>query len=878
MSIFNRFANLFRSSKLDNELEEEMRSHMEMRAADNMSAGMNQGEAELEARRRFGNSLLIHERTRGEDIMLWLETFLQDTRYGLRTLRRSPGFTFAAVVTMALCIGAVTSVFTLVESILLRPLPYHDPAHLITVSTFIPRANSEITTSADYFAWRDQSHTLGGVAGYSVDDFNFSGAGDPDRLQGVFTTANFLSVLGVQPQIGRIYSAEEDKPESGNAIVLSYGLWQDRFHGASDVLGRRVLIDGEPSVVIGVLPREFRFPSAVAQPEFLAPMRLHEFKADPKQPMRIMQVVARTKPKASYASAQADVQTISDQLMAQYPAGYQRFFAGRTVNVRGLQSELVGGVQRALLVALAAVAFVLLTGCLNITSLQLARAVQRGPEVGIRSALGAARGRLLRQFFTESLVLSCCGAAAGIMLAFTAIKIARTAKLNAVPAFSDLHVDLWVLLFAAAITIGSGIFFGLAPALWATRFDPANAITRSARTTYGGVHRRMRNGLVVTELAMALVLLAGAGLMVHSFVRLMMVDAGFNPHGLLTARINLLETNYPTAERKVAFARQLAEKLRSLGNVESVAIGTGLPLMAYNGGMGLFVEGKPEPPAGMAPIISTIDVQPGYFHALQTSILAGRDFTPADSAAVPPVAIVNRAFVRQFFPEGQALGKRFRGSRAGSPWVSIVGIADDVRRLGLDQNVSSEVYFPLSLVNTGNLAVALRTHDPAGAAAAIRNQAKTLDPNQPVFNIVTMDELLAESLATRSLSLALLGGFALLALALAALGIYGVLSYSVAQRRHEIGIRMALGSDRGRVTRLVLREAIFLTLLGVGVGVGGALALTRFMSSLLYNTRAYDPLTMACVSGLLITVGILAGFLPARRASKVDPMIALRAE
>ena len=878
MSWFSRIAATFRHNKEDHELAEELRSHQEMRARDNIQAGMSAHEAGLDARRRFGNSALIQEQTRAQHLFVWLETLLQDTRYGLRTLRRAPGFTLAAIVTMALSIGAVTAIFTLVESILLRPLPYQDPARLVSISTFMPKANAEVTVSPDYFAWRDSSRALAGVAAYSVDDFNFSGAGDPDRLQGAFTTANFFSVLGVRPYLGRTYSAAEDKPESANVIVLTYGLWQSRFHGAAGVLGRQVLIDGEPSLVIGVLPREFRFPSAQARPELLAPMRLHEFKADPKQPMRILQVLARMRPEVSLALARADVQTISDRLMAQYSEGYQRFFAGRTVNVRGLRSELVGVLQRALLVALAAVGFVLLIGCLNITSLQLARAVQRGPEVGVRSALGAGKGRLMRQFFTESLALSCCGALAGIVLAFAAVSLAGRAKLRALPAYSDLHVDGWVLAFAAFITIASGLFFGFAPALWALRSDPANAISRGARATYGALHRRMRNLLVVAELAVALVLLAGAGLMIHSFVRLLTVEAGFNPHHLLTARINLLEANYPTAERKIAFAQQLTERLRALGDVESVAISTGMPLLPYNGGMGLFVEDKPEPPAGMAPIISGIEVQPGYFHALQISLLAGRDFVAADSAAPAPVAIVNRAFVRRFFSGGEALGKRFRGSRQGSPWITIVGVVDDVRHNGLDQDVSPEFYSPLSLANTASLVIALRTHDASGAAAAIRNQVKAIDANQPVFNILAMDELLADSLATRRLSLALLGSFALLALGLAAIGLYGVLSYSVAHRSQEIGIRMALGSTQTRVLNLVLREAVLLALAGVVLGIAGALVLTRFMASLLYNTRAYDPLTMIAVSALLLVVGLLAGYLPARRASKVDPMIALRAE
>jgi predicted permease len=466
MSIIRRIVSVFRSGKMEQDLADELRSHLEMRAEDSNDAGLPEQEAQLDARRRLGNELRLREEMRQIHTWRWLETVWQDIRYGLRTLRRSPGVTFVAMATITLTIGATTGVFTLVESVLLRPLPYQDPSRLITVTTLIPRLKRQMASSADYFAWRDQSHTLAGASGYDVADFNFSGAGDPDRIQGAFTTANFFPVLGVQPLLGRGYTPEEDRFEAANVAVLCYSLWQARFQGATDVVGRKIVLDGEPTQVIGVMPPDFRFPDASVQPEFLVPLRLHPFKADPKQPLRIMRVLARRNSRISLERARGDLDNVSKQLMASFPSGWQRLFDGRTVIVRSLQSELVGGVQRPLLVALAAVGFVLLIGCLNVASLQLARAVERSSEMGIRSALGAGKTRLLRQLVTENLVLSCCSAGGGLALAFGAVRVVQAARLHALPVVSDLHVDGSVLAFALLITIGSGLFFGLAPALW----------------------------------------------------------------------------------------------------------------------------------------------------------------------------------------------------------------------------------------------------------------------------------------------------------------------------------------------------------------------------------------------------------------------------
>lgn len=880
MSLFSRFANVFRGSRLDRELQEELNSHLEMRAAENAKAGMSSEAAAHDARLRLGNQTLLLEQTRQVRIVHWLETLVQDLRYGFRSLRRAPGFTLVAVLTMTLSIGAVTAVFTLVESVLLRPLPYKDPERLVALATFMPRVHREITASPDYFAWKDSSTTLSGVVGYEVEDQNFSGPGDPDRLKGAFTTASIFDVLGVHPILGRGFTADEDKPGAPNLAVLSWSLWQDRFHGDKQVLGTKIVIDSEPTTVIGVMPPTFRFPDAIARPDFLVPMRMNEFKADPNQPMRLMNVLARIKPGIPLDRARVDVQTISDQLMTSFPVGFQRFFAGRTVNLRSLQSELVGGVQRALWIALAAVSFVLLIGCLNIANLQLARAIQRAPEVGIRVALGAARSRILRQFLTENLLLSAFGASGGLLLAYELIALVPSAGLHGIPASSEIRIDRWVLVCTAVVTLASAFIFGLAPGLWATRSDPKKTLSSSTRTTDGSTHRRVRNLLVLAELATALVLLAGAGLMIHSLVRLMSVDAGFDPHHLLTAKLNLLDDHYPTPERRIALAQQLHDKLTSFPEVESVTIASTLPLQPYNGGMGVLVEGQPAPPVGMVPIISTLEVLPGYFHTLRMSIVSGRDFQPSDNHNSDLVAIANKAFVRQFLGEAEPLGKRIRGSRGNSPWATIVGVVNDVRHDGLDQPALPELYFPLpqGANNANAIAIAIRTRYLQGMAAALRREVKAIDSDQPVFDIESMDARLSESIATRRSTMILLACFAGLALTLAAIGIYGVLSYSVTQRAHEIGIRMALGSSRGRVLKLVLNEAVLLALGGVLLGLAGSLALTRFMTRLLYNVRATDPVTMVAVSALLLCISMLAAYLPARRASRVDPMVVLRAE
>ncbi len=880
MSLWNRIANTLGFNSKDDDIAEELRSHVEMRASDNAADGMPDEDARLDAMRRFGNNAQIQEHTRAQHLVVWLETVAQDVRYGLRTLRRSPVFTLVAIVTMILSIGATTAIFTLVESILLRPLPYPDADQLITIATFMPKGNSEVTASPEYMGWRDRSTTLAGAAAYDVENVNFSGVGDPDRVVAAYTTANFLTVLGISPQLGRMFSSEEDQPGSGHVVVLSHALWQNRFALAADAIGKKIMVEGEPYMIVGVMAENFRFPDATLQPDVLIPLGLPNLAPSEKQPMAIVNVVGRLKPSATIAQAGADLSSVSQQLIASYSAGARAFFSGSSVHVRSLQTELVGNVQRGLLVVLAAVGFVTLIGCLNVASLQLARAVQRGPEVGIRSALGAGKQRLVRQLLTENLVLSFAGGCGGLTLAVVSVSLLRAAKLRAFPVMADIHMDARVLATTLLVTIVSGFFFGLAPALWAMRSAPADALNYGTRTVAGSRQRGLGNMMVVLELSVALMLLAGAGLLVHSFTRLMSIDPGFNLHGVLTARVNLLQSNYPKHEQQLAFIDQIAERLQATPGVESVTASSDLPLMGFNGGMGLAFEGRPVPPVGTAPMVSTIDVDAKYFRTLQIPVLEGRSFSSSDNAPAPNVAMVNQAFARKFFPHEDVLGKRFRRPDRNPTWISIVGLVGDVRSLGLEKAPEPEIYFflPQTRIYAGSLYFAVRTRDLSGTAASFRSAVKDVDPNQPVFDLISLENQLSESLATRRLNMFLLSAFALLALTLAAVGTFGVLSYSVAQRTQEIGIRMALGSDRFGVIKLVLREAIVLSFAGAILGLAGALALTRFMSSLLYSTHTADPLTMVIASMLLIIVGGVAGYLPARRASRVDPLIALRAD
>lgn len=881
MSLYKRLTSLLRSRKLEQDLEDELHSHFEMYVEEKVEAGMSEEEARRDAAQHFGNRAALKENTRSVYLVAWIESVLQDLRFGLRTLRKSPSFSLVAMATVALSIGITTAVFTIVNSVLLRPLPYPSPHRLIAAATLDPRTHLPVTPGPDFVAWRDQNTTMTAIAAYNSDDFNFSGVGEPARIPAADVTAGFFSTVGIQPQIGRTFSAAEAQPNGDHVAILTDQFWRERFGKDTNVLGRKMTLEGRLFTIIGVMPPKFRFPDDNVQPSILVPL---QYPLSDNQRIIILNVIGRLKGGVTEQQASADLDRISRATLRGYPARFQGFLEGRTVQVTNLHTLLVGDLRKPLLIIMSAVAFVLLIGCLNITSLQLARAVERTPEMEIRSALGAKRGRLTRQLLTENALLYGLGAGLGTCLALISVQLVRSVGAKIFPSATTISIDQWVLAFAATITLLCALLFGLVPALW---LNKARIVHHpgEGRLTTGRGQRRLRKILLVAEVSLALVLLAAAGLMIRSFDRLIRVSAGFNPSHVLTARVTLAETEFPKPEEQIAFFDTLLQRVQDLPGVESAALTSAVPLQGDpQMNVGVRIEGESDATQPtFAPMASLLSVSPDYFRTLQTPLIAGRAFTEADNQSSVPVAIVNQAFARKLLHDQDPLTKRLLSSaRENSKPVSIIGVVADVRHAGLDQDASVQMYRPYDQLSTPapfGMAIVLRSRtDPETLAASVRREVEALHGGQPVFDVSTMDQLLRESLARRRLSMMLMASFAGVALLLAAVGIYGVMSYSVAQRSHEIGIRVAVGCSPGRVLRFVLSEAAWITVLGVCLGLAGSLWLTRFVASLLYNTQSYDPLSMISASALLVAIGLLAGIVPAYRASRVDPIAALRAE
>lgn len=878
MSLFKRVGSLLRNRTLDHDLEDELRSHLEMSAADKVDSGMTEEHARREAAMRFGNQQVLKENTRSVYLIAWIESVLQDLRFGWRNLRRSPSFSIVAVATVALTIGITTAVFTIVNSVLLRPLPYADSERLIAPATLDPRSHEPVTPGPDFVAWQQENTTLRAIAAYTSDDFNFSGVGEPARIPAAEVTSGFFSTLGIQPELGRGFSDAEEQPNGERVVVLTNQFWRERFSADPKVLGQKINLEGQLYVVVGVLPPQFRFPDNGVQPSVLLPL---QFPLGALDRIILLSAIGRLQDGISQQQAYADLDRISNATLLRYPAKMSGFFKGRTMQITNLHTLLVGDVRTPLLVIMGAVGFLLLIGCLNLSSLQLARAVERISEMEMRSALGARRGRLTRQLLTENALLYGVGAALGVSIALATVQLVRSAAATFFPSVITISADRRALAFAVLVTLVSAMLFGLIPALSLNK----TRIVRQpgqGRLSTGQGYRRLRKLLLVSEVSLALVLLAGAGLMIRSFNRLMRVDAGFNHSHLLTAHVTLSETEFPKPEQQVAFFDNLCRRLKALPGVESAALTSAVPLqpgMFFN--VGVRIEGEPVRPAEIAPFSSLTSVSPDYFRTLQAPIITGRGFTDGDTATSIPVAIVNQAFVRKFLHGADPLTKRILGRDSTQP-VAIVGVAADIHHAGLDQDVSPQIYRPYNqpaVPLAFRMVVVLRSRiDPGDLASQVRREVSALHGGQPVFDVATMDQLLRASTMQRRLTLTLLESFAALALVLAAIGIYGVMSYSVAQRAHEIGIRIAVGCSPGRVLRLILGETAWVMVAGMVVGLAGALWLTRFIASLLYQTQPYDVLSMLSASALLVAVGLLAGAAPAYRASRVDPMIALRAE
>ena len=802
-----------------------------------------------------------------------------DVKYTMRSLAAQPLFYTVVILTLALGVGANAAIFTVVNAVLLRPLPYPDPDRLMMVWTYNPRQgfDKDVATYPNFEDWRRGSQSFDRMSAYFGASVTLTGSGDPVQIRGARVTHEFFDTMQVRPALGRAFVPENGRAGGERVVLLSHGLWTRRFGADPATVGRQIALNGLSHEVLGVMPASFAQPSDAEFWLPLAPVGQFESLFTARGAYWAT-IIGRLKPGVTRAAAQAEMDGIAMRLEKEYPSN-----AGVGIRLVPLHEEIVGDVKRPLLILLGAVCFVLLIACANVANLLLTRAASRTRELAIRTALGAGRGRLSRQLLTESLVLGLLGGIAGLALAAWATGLLRSLAPPDLPRLTDVAIDARVLLYTAGAAFLTSVLFGIVPAFHATRREVGAALKEGGRTGADRRSGRLRTVLAIAELAIALVLLVGASLLIRSFLALSHEDPGFAREGVLTLRLQLPAAKYREPARVAAFHEQLIERLGALPGVESSAAGSTLLLSRLPNSAGINIEGRPPLPSDVVNLPVPYDsVSPEFFTTLQIPLRRGRFFSHADGPASQAVAIVNEAFVRRFFPGEDPLGKRVTFGTPGRPdtqWQTIVGVVADTKRGGFGRPPWAEVYFPMRQAPDPRVLVLLRTGgDPLALAAAAQAAVWSIDRDQAISGIRTVRELLAQQEANRWFTTLLLALFASVALVLALIGIYGVIAYSTAQRTQEIGIRLALGADRRSVLRLVLAGGLRIALAGLALGLAGALALTRVLSSLLYGVGARDPLTFVVVPAVLLLVALAACWMPARRAMRVDPLTALRAE
>jgi putative ABC transport system permease protein len=802
-----------------------------------------------------------------------MREILADLRYGCRLLFKNPGVTAVAVLALALGIGANTAIFSAVNAVLLRPLPFPQPDRLVSIRVDHDQRNihNAFGPYPDIADWRQQSRSFEYLAAYAPTSVNLTTRDQPERASLWKVNAEFFPMLGVKMLLGRGFLPEEDRPGAARVAILSHSLWQRRFGSDPGLVGKTVFLDGDPYTVAGILPAGFKLEAGTV--DLYTPVAATSVRSGRDRWM--YGVYARLKPGVSIEKAQAELDTITRRLEQQYP----RQLTGWHARVWGMRQFMVRDVELSLVVLLAAVALVLLIACANVANLLLARASARQKEMAVRAAMGAGRWRVVRQLLTESVLLALLGAVFGLLLAYWGVAALPALGTQSFPMLHESRLDLPVLGFTLLISLATGLMFGIAPALAVSRTGVYETLKEEGRSsTESRARHRLRDLLVVSEVALALLLMIGASLMMRSLLNLQDVNPGFNPVGVLTASVNLPAAKYSKPEQQIAFYRQLQERLEAMPGVTAAGMASVLPLGGSNSGMSLLIQGRPVSSPSDVPILWFRIVNPGYFQAMQIPLRKGRRFTEQDTAGAPRVVIVNETMARRYWPGDDPIGKQV-GSGAPNGWLAVVGVVGDVRHTSLAQAPDAEIYFPFGQSPQPAMNLALRSFsDPLRFAPALRQAVLELDREQPVSRVASMEQTLAGSLAAKRFSTVLLGIFAAVALVLAAIGIYGVISFSVTRRTHEIGIRMALGAQRADVLRMVVLEGTLLALIGVSIGLAAAFALTRLVGSLLYGVKATDPLVFSAISLLLIAVAALASYLPARRAARVDPMVALRYE
>ena len=822
-----------------------------------------------------------------------MNTLWQDVRYGCRMLMKNPSITAVAIIAFGLGIGANTAIFSVVNAVLLRPLPFKDPERLVAVwEGNVKRSSVKSGGAASYpdFAdWRAQNGVFERMAAYHYSDFTLAGdSGEPAHMQGAIVSADLFQVLGVAPTTGRTFLPEEDQPGGAGgarAVILSDSLWRQRFSADTKILGRTIKIDGRSFNIVGVMPSGFQFPIQAEPVELWTTMAVDAETADGSSPIteqrgaHYLNVVARLKPGVTMEQAKAEMDVIAQNLQKQYPDTNANFGVGMV----SLQEFWVGDLRPALLILFGAVGCVLLIACANVANLLLARATARYKEVAIRAALGASRLRVMRQLLTESLLLAILGGALALLLALWGTDLLIKFIPEDVPRLAEIHIDGRVLGFTMLLSVLTGVVFGLAPALNASKTSLTESLKEGGRSGTDGARRnRVRSALVVMEVALSLVLLVGAGLLLQSLLRLQQVNPGFNPKNVLTFRLDLPAVKYSTSQQIGDFFGQLQTRIEELPGVQAASAVSPLPLSNANMGVVFETEGRPVAKSERHPTDLRI-ISPDYFRTMSILLIKGRDFTARDDLKSPSVIIINETLARQYFPNEDPIGKRIKPTVSADdnepPMRQIIGIVGDVKHRGLSALPKPEVYVPHAQVPFSSMTLVVRTaSDTRSITSAVQGTLREMDKDLPLYNVRTLEQYLGRSSARPRFNALLLSAFACVALLLTGVGLYGVMAYSVAQRTHEIGIRMALGAQTGDVLRMVVRHGMTLALLGVVLGLGGAFALTRLMASLLYGVSATDPWTFAGLSLLLCVVAFIACYMPSRRATKVDPLIALRHE
>lgn len=867
---------VFRKRRKPADFAAEIEAHIAIEAARLRAEGLDAIEAESAARRKFGNVLRTEERFYESRRILWLEDLQKDLWYAIRLVRQSPAFALTVVLTLALGIGSAAAIFAVADAAFIKPLPFPQSQRLVSL---YERWEGELDSlaPADYLDYQRQAKCFAGLAAYRQDPFNLAGQNRPERLQGAVVTPNFFSVFGVPAELGRTLDPTRDKPGTSRNVVLSYSLWKRRYAGSPNILGKALSIDGEPVTIVGIMPPSFSYPGN-ADLWMAARFRVPEHPLRPfvdpssSRSSHYFDIIGRFKPGLTIHQAQAELNVIGRRLSAQYKGDEE----GEGPELVSLRDDLVGNTRPAIFILLAAVAVLFLIACANVANIVLARGAARQKEIGIRASLGAGRLRLIRQLVAESLLLSLAGSALGLVAARCALQSLEALLPSGVLPATGLHIELRLIAFAAAIAVLATVLIGLFPAIQSANIDLNKSLKEVGRTFAGGVHaNRSRNILLVTQVALAAILLIGAGLLIRSLDRLLSAPQGFSPGHVLSLQLSFAPAQYRTPADRNNFVTLVLEKIGSLPGVRSAAVISHLPLNPGVSRRGVQIKGRPPVPGGdISPYY--LAVSPGYFRTLRIPVLEGRTFTDRDTATAPGAVIVNTAMVRHFWPGEDPIGRSIQVDRID--WSQVVGVVGDVAGQSLDKPSGPTIYVPYAQDPWPAVALVIRTRiKPENISTSAIVAIHRVDKDEPVYNVRTMDEVIASSVQVRRFRTILLSLFAGFALALAAIGIYGVMAYAVAQRTHEIGIRLALGAQPAKLRLSLVGEGMQLAVLGILIGIVASLLLTRFLSSMLYGIKSTDPLAFCVTLLLLVSAAFLAGYIPASRAVKSDPANILRA-